>query len=263
MIPARKSAWFRRWFAGHAAGRMRATFNTVRVAGAEHLREALAAGPVVIVSNHTAWWDPLVALVLTERVAPCDSYAMMDAANLRRLPFLGRIGGFGVDLTSASDGAAVIRYAARLLDGPGRAVWVFPQGRERPVTERPLGFRRGSAEVARVAKAATVPLAIRYEFGGAERPELLVDVGEAIAPERDVEALRARQERAVTEALDRVDASLRAGDLARYEAVIRAPESALGRFAERALAWMTRPRAELTPARGGAPSPSRPARAPT
>ena len=30
-------------------------------------------------------------------------------------------------------------------------VWVFPQGRERSVTERPLGFRAGSAEVARVA----------------------------------------------------------------------------------------------------------------
>ena len=117
---------------------------------------------MVLIANHTSWWDPMVALVLTERVAPCDSYAMMDATNLARLPFLGLIGGFGVDLTSAADGAAVIRYAARLLSGPGKAVVVFPQGRERPVTERPLGFRRGSAEVARVAKAALfTPLAER------------------------------------------------------------------------------------------------------
>ena len=263
MIPARKGRLVGGLLSWDAERRLRSSFEAVRVLGLAHLEGALARGPVIVVANHTAWWDPLVALVLTERVVPCDSYAMMDAANLARLPFLGRIGGFGVDLTSASDGAAVIRYAARLLDGPGRAVWVFPQGRERPVTERPLGFRRGSAEVARVGKAKTVPLAIRYEFMGTERPHLLVDVGEAIAPERDVDALRSRQEQAVTDALDRVDAALRSGDLARYETVIRAPESALGRLAERALAWLTRPRAGLTPGRGEAPSPPRTARAPT
>lgn len=260
MTPARKSAVFRRWFAGHAAGRMRATFAAVRVAGAEHLREALAAGPVVVVSNHTAWWDPMVALVLTERVVPCDSYAMMDGANLARLPFLGLIGGFGVDLTSAADGAAVIRYAARLLDAPGRAVWVFPQGRERPVTERPLGFRRGSAEVARVAKARTVPVAIRYEFRGTERPELLVDIGASIEPARDVAALLARQEAEVTAGLDRIDAALRAGALDGYEVALRAPVGRVGALAERMLAWMTRPRGPVTPARGGERSRSRPAR---
>lgn len=241
MTPARKRAWFRRWFAGHVAGRMRRAFETVRVAGLQHLRDALASGPVVVVSNHVSWWDPMVALVLTERVVPCDSYAMMDERNLRRLPFLGLIGGFGVDLTSASDGAAVIRYAARLLDGPGRAVWVFPQGRERPHTERPLGFRAGSAEVARVAKAATVPLALRYEFMHTERPHLLVDVGEALPHQRDVQAGRERHERHVTEALDRIDTALREGALDRYETVLRAPEPVVGPLAERALAWLTRP----------------------
>ena len=255
MIPARKSAWFRRWFAGHAAGRMLATFEAVRVAGVENLREALAAGPVVLIANHTSWWDPMVALVLTERVVPCDSYAMMDATNLAGRPFLGLIGGFGVDLTSAADGAAVIRYAARLLGGPGKAVVVFPQGRERPVTERPLGFRRGSAEVARVAKARTVPVALRYEFMGTERPHLLVDVGASFEPERDVEAGRARHERAVTDGLDRIERDLRAGTLDRYEVVVRAPVSRVGALAERVLAWMTRPRGGLRPARGGRPSP--------
>lgn len=256
MTPARKSTWFRRWFAGHVAGRMRATFETVRVAGVANLREALAAGPVVLIANHTSWWDPMVALVLTERVVPCDSYAMMDATNLARLPFLGLIGAFGVDLTSAADGAAVIRYAARLLSGPGKAVVVFPQGRERPVTERPLGFRRGSAEVARVAKARTIPVALRYEFMGTERPHLFVDVGAAIEPARDVEAGREAHERAVTEAMDRIERDLCAGALDCYEVVVRAPVSRVGVLAERALAWMTRPRGGITPARGGRPSPS-------
>lgn len=243
MIAARKSRWFRRWFAAHARGRLLASFESVRVAGLARLREAVAAGPVVAVSNHVTWWDPMLVLVLTERVVPCDSYALMDAANLARLPFLGLVGAYGVDLTSPSDGAAAIRYTARLLDGPSKLVWVFPQGRERPFTERPLGFRPGSAEIARVAKATTVPLALRYEFLRTERPHLLVDVGEALAPVRDVAAGCAAHEARVTEGLDRIDAALREGALDAYEPVLQAPGGLVGPLAERLLAWMTRPRA--------------------
>lgn len=221
---------------------MRATFASVEIAGIARLRDAVAAGPVVVVSNHVAWWDPLVTLVLTERVVPCDSYALMDAANLTRLPFFGLIGAIGVDLTNPRDGAAAILHAARLLDAPGRLVWVYPQGRERPSTERPLGFRKGSAEIARVAKAATVPVAIRYEFMSVERPRLLVHVGEALAPERDVARARDAHERAVTEGLDRIDLALREGDRGGFEFVLRAPEDRWGARAERLLAWITAPR---------------------
>ena len=137
MIPARKHRLFRWWFGGHARARLRAGFSAVRAEGMDHLRAALAAGPVLIV------------LYLTEHALRCDGHAMMDAQNLQRLPFFAMVGAFGVDLANPSDGASAMRYAARLLNAPGRMVWVFPQGRERPVTERPLAFRAGSAEVAR------------------------------------------------------------------------------------------------------------------
>lgn len=131
MIPARKSRWFTAWFARHARARIAGTFGRVLVSGADELRAACAAGPVLVVANHTSWWDPLVALWLTNVVVHVDSFAMMDAANLRRLPFFGKVGAFGVDLDEAADGASAIRYAARLLDAPGRVVWIYPEGRER------------------------------------------------------------------------------------------------------------------------------------
>ena len=80
MIPARKHRLFRWWFSGHARSRLRAAFSAVRAEGMDHLRAALAAGPALIVSNHTSWWDPMVVLYLTERVLRCDGHAMMDAA---------------------------------------------------------------------------------------------------------------------------------------------------------------------------------------
>lgn len=243
MIPARKHGLFRWWFSGHARARLRASFSAVRAEGMDHLRAALAAGPALIVSNHTSWWDPMVVLYLTERVLRCDGHAMMDADNLRRLPFFAMVGAFGVDPASPSDGASAMRYAARLLDAPGRMVWVFPQGRERPVTERPLGFRPGSAEVARVARCVTVPIGLRYEHRGHERPELLMSIGEPLPWTKDVAGARAAHEAAVTARLDRLEAALGDGSADGFEALEQGGPSAAARWAEAALAAITRRRA--------------------
>lgn len=248
MIPARKHRLFRWWFSGHARGLLRRGFSAVRIEGLDYLKAALAAGPVLIVSNHTSWWDPMVILYLTEHVLRCDGHAMMDATNLRRLPFFAMVGAFGVDLANPSDGAGAMRYAARLLNAPNRMVWVFPQGRERPVTERPLAFRPGSAEVARVAKCVTVPLGLRYEHRGSERPELWISVGDAIAWTKDVAAGRASHEAAVTARLDRLEAALVEGSAEGFATLEQTPVGAVARLAEAILVWITRPWA-LGPAR--------------
>lgn len=219
---------------------MRATFGTVRIRGLEELRAATREGPVLVVSNHTSWWDPLVAIVLCARVLEIDAYALMDAKNLRRLPFFAHVGAFGVDLDDRADGARAIRYAARLLDAAGRVVWVFPQGRERPVTVRPLGFEPGAAAIARVARRArTVPIALRYEFAGRERPDLWIAIGAPVAAERDVGRGRARQEEAVAAELHAIDGALLAGSAPDFAFWHEARASRLGALAERLLAWWT------------------------
>jgi 1-acyl-sn-glycerol-3-phosphate acyltransferase len=240
VIAPRKRPWFRSWFSGHAVGRMRATFASVEIFGLSHLRDALKNGPVVVVSNHVAWWDPLVTLVLTEQIVRCDSYALMDATNLKKLPFFGLVGAIGVDLTHPSDGAAAILYTARLLKSPNQLVWIYPQGRERPPTVRPLGFRGGSAEIARVAKAHTVPIALRYEFMEVEKPRLLIHIGAPIAPERNVARATEAHERAVIEGLDHIDRVLLEGQRPGFETVIAAPQDRWGALAARALAWLTK-----------------------
>lgn len=197
-----------RWFSGVARSRIQRTFQFAAVRGVSRLRAHLDE-PVLLVSNHTAFWDPLVAIWLTNHVVEIDSYAMMDAANLRRLPFFRWVGAFGVDLDDPRDGGLAIRYAAKLLREPGRLVWVFAQGDERPITERPLRFRAGAATVSRLCPGATViPLALRYEFGQTERPALHVNIGEPLPYERNVEAGQAQQEAAVLALLDELDALL-------------------------------------------------------
>ena len=239
MIPARKVRLFNAWFAGHARARIQRTFERVRAHGLARARDLAAGAPLLVVSNHTSWWDPLLVLHASQHLLGADGHALMDAANLRRLPFFAMVGAFGVDLGDPIDGVRAIRYAARLLDRAGRLVWVFPQGRERPITERPLGFKGGSAEIARLARrAVTVPAALRYEFSGTEKPAVYLSFGEPVPAERDPSRAREAQEQAVTAELQRIERAV-CGDDAGFEDAFRSAEGDGDGVASKALALLT------------------------
>lgn len=242
MIPSRPTGWLKRYFGRVVEGRLAKTFAQVRVRGLEPLRQLAQRSPLLFVSNHTSWWDPIFLIYLSTRLLRLQGYAMMEARNLRRLPFLGRLGGFGVDLSDPADRSAAVAYSAELLQAPGQAVWIFPQGRERPAHDRAQGFLPGAAVVAsRVEALPIVPVGLRYEFCHLEKPFMLVSIGEPIAFAGDVEQCRRRQEEAVEQELVRVDQALRDLSAARdFEVVLTSRSSWIGRALERALAWLTR-----------------------
>ncbi len=243
MIAARKSELFSRFFARDAERRITGAFEAVRVRGLEHVRTALRAAPTLVVTNHTAWWDPLVAIFVSVRVLRADAYAMMDAKNLELLPFFGKVGAFGVDLADPADGARAIRYAAKLLARENRLVWLFAQGREVPVTVRPLGFRPGSGEIARVARGSiVVPGALRYEMGSTPKPTLWISFGEPLDRVRDPVAARALHEGAVTGELDRIERAIAHAEDDGFESLHSQRKEVLFAIAQRALAWITRPK---------------------
>ncbi len=236
MIPAAKSRWFNAWFARHARSRIEATFGRVLVAGRERAEAATREGPIVAVLNHSTWWDALVVLWLSEIVLATDGYALMDAKNLRRLPFFTRVGAFGVDLEDPRDGARGIRHAVRLLEAPRDVVWVFPEGRERSPFE-PLELQPGAAQIARVAKKTRVmPVGLRYVFGERERPDLFVSFGEAEPGARTAPEGVAQQKRGLETELARIDAAVARRDVTGFELLHAHAPPRFGALAERMLA---------------------------
>lgn len=242
MIPAVKSPWLTRFLRRDAERRIARSFSAVRVRGIEHAREALRTSPVLIVSNHTSWWDPLVLQWIASGELAADAYAMMDAKNILRFPFFKRVGAFGVDLDDAADGMRAIRYATKLLSKPGRLVWIFPQGAETPITKRPLQFRPGAAAVARLARhAKIIPAALRYEMRGVPKPELWLSFGvghdhlAAATPERQVDLVQAE--------MDRIEAAIHDDCPADFERMMKdaSPrDGLLFRVAQAVLIWLTR-----------------------
>lgn len=242
MIPANKSPRFVRWFSKQTEKRIRKMFSRVYVHGEDRLRNAAAATPVLVVSNHTSWWDPMSAIYLAHRLLGIDAFAMMDEKNLRKLPFLGRIGGFGIQLDNASDTRRVLKYAAGLLDRPGRLVWIFPEGAERP---RSLGvdeFKPGAAVVAKWAKGCRVmPVGLRYEFGGKEHPEAFISIGEPTAFTDNIDGDRQAQRTAVSVELEKIDSFIRdRNDDADFVLKMEQAPQRTAALAERILCYFTR-----------------------
>lgn len=157
----------------YARRRVAHDLDGVWVSGLDGARAALAGGPVIFAANHVAWWDALLLVVL-DRALGGVGWAVMDAANLRRLPFLGWVGALPLDRSSHERSIACLQASAALLDRPGRSLWIFPQGRQRPAHLRPLDLKHGLDTVHAAAAVPVIAVSVNYVFLERNRPAALL-----------------------------------------------------------------------------------------
>ncbi len=194
-----------RFFRFIVRGYFRRHFHAVRVSHPERLAEAgRQSGPLLVYANHSSWWDPMVQVLLGEKLlAGRDHFAPMDASALLRYPIFRRLGVFGIELNSRRGAAQFLRTGLRVLAGNG-VLWVTPQGRFADPRERPLEFKPGLAALAaKVPGGCTVvPLAIEYPFWNERLPECLLYLGEPVrVMGESAEEVERRLERALLDAM--------------------------------------------------------------
>jgi 1-acyl-sn-glycerol-3-phosphate acyltransferase len=210
---------FARFFVRH--------MNSLRLAqwgGPPHL--AAGEGPLVVYSNHPAWWDGVVYILAASQLFPGhEHYAPLDATMLDKYRFFGRIGGYGIDLSGPRGAAAFLRDSADILSRPNRAIWIAAQGRFSDVRERPLALKPGIVRLCELAPGAVVvPLAIEYAFWTERGGEACLAFGEPCAG-RDLAGMPRRDrlaflETALTRTLDRLSADVITRDPARFEVLL-------------------------------------------
>lgn len=199
------AVWLARRYTHYKAAR---ALDGVRATGLAAAKARAAEGPLVIAANHVSFWDAFVMVLLDEALGT-DGYVLMDKRSLDRLPFMGALGALPLDRSSRETAEADLAAAAALLDRPGRAVWIYPQGRQRPHHVRPLGYRRGVERLARASGAAVLPLALAYPFGDPPQPEAHARFGTPLDPKAP--DLAAHIEAETASLLDAVDAAFLAG----------------------------------------------------
>ena len=207
IVAASPSPGVRAVFSAMVSRMMRRKFHAVRLA-----RESRAAlvdlnageGPALVVMNHAAWWDPILAVVLwREFFSSRPPFGPIDAHELHRFRIFRKLGLFGVDPDNPDTLEAMRRYVLGLVtDAPRLVLLLTPQGTFADVRDVVVA-RPGAAAMASALRVdRAVAVAVEYGFWVDQKPEVFVRAisietqsdGTIAWHRRINEAMRANQE---------------------------------------------------------------------
>jgi 1-acyl-sn-glycerol-3-phosphate acyltransferase len=185
--------------------------------------------PLLLVANHTNWWDGFLAHQVT-RALGLHFQILMDAKGVAAYPVFKRFGAVPVRRGSAAGSVADLHAVGQNLR-PGVAVWIFPQGERRPQGARVAGCEHGAAHLALAReRVRIVPVAIRYPFLSEQLPEGFLLLGgswvagraEGPAGGREArQALTAEIERRLNEVVAALDARLAAEAVGEFRTLVQ------------------------------------------
>ena len=136
--------------------------------------------PLLLLPNHSTWWDGFFVYLLNKRIFRRTAYLMMLEAQLTKYKFFRKIGAYSIEPKHRRGIFESLAYTVELLNQSASLVSIFPQGELLPWHTRPLGYKRGVEWILREygKPVAILPLAIRAEFRGEKRPEVFFLFGD-------------------------------------------------------------------------------------
>lgn len=178
MIPSKKNKLIGGLFAIYHKRLLKKHFYAIHLTGTENLQHLQKNSPVILYANHSNWWDGFIAYFLTNRYLKKDDYLMMDIEQMKKYWFFKYVGVFSVNRKAPADALNSVNYAAGLLKGTAKYLWIFPQGDMVPQDKRPLKFFSGINKIAeKTGSVNIVPVCFRYEFLKEQRPEVFISIG--------------------------------------------------------------------------------------
>lgn len=179
MIRARHRLWADIIFQPYLSWLFKRNFHEIRLLGTQpEIPDDL---PLLLLPNHSTWWDGFFVYLLNKRVFRRTTYLMMLEAQLTKYKFFAKIGAYSIEPENRRSAIESLEYTVELLEQEMSLVTIFPQGELLPWYTRPLGYKRGVEWVLQKhGKPVTVlPLAIRTEFLGEKRPSVFFLFGDA------------------------------------------------------------------------------------
>ncbi|TMU86882.1 glycerol acyltransferase [Bacillus sp. BHET2] len=149
----------------------------------------------LLLANHSSWWDGLLVFYVNHYVVKEDSYAMMSQKGMEDFSFFRKIGAFSVNPDSPKDLVTSLKFAEKCLQEK-KTVWIFPQGKEEHLEQRPLTFMSGPAFLQeRNPEIKLTSVSFYYTFRHDQRPEVFIRLNEEPLEEREDQSRKERTER--------------------------------------------------------------------
>ncbi len=137
--------------------------------------------PLLILPNHSTWWDGFFVYLFNLRFIKRPFYIMMLEEQLRKNPFFKYVGAFGITQKSISSVKAAIRYTSALLNQTKHppTVCMFPQGELLP-WHQPVHFQPGVSSILRLTNQPVqiVLLCMHAVLLDEQRPHVFFKLGE-------------------------------------------------------------------------------------
>jgi hypothetical protein len=183
MIKAQHAAWADRIFHSYVRRLFKRHFRAIHLLGA--IPETNPDLPLLLLPNHSTWWDGFFVYLLNKKSFRRKIYLMMLEDQLARYKFFSRLGAYSINPHSASGIKNSLRYSIDILNEkimPRPLLCIFPQGELLPWEVRPLIFKNGVERILSGygGKVNLLPLAIKAEFLNERLPEAFFLFGENI-----------------------------------------------------------------------------------
>ena len=136
--------------------------------------------PLLIYGNHPSWWDPLIAHFLNRCLFPTRQfYAPIDAQALEQYSVFGKLGFYGVQMSTTSGAAAFLKQTTAILNGGQTAIWITPEGRFSDARDHTADLMPGLSHMCtKLTRGKVVPLALEYLFWDERLPVCLAKFGQ-------------------------------------------------------------------------------------
>lgn len=164
-------------------GMLENRFFALRYKGEENFQNRDDSVPTIAFAPHCNWWDGIVGYNITRRIFGKEIRLMVEELN--RFPLLRRGGAFPVNKKSPQASMEALQYSVDVIEDLNNVLYIFPQGIIKPPNFRPIEFQSGLGYIAQKAakkygKVNLIPIAVNYYFLRADKPEVLVEIGEVI-----------------------------------------------------------------------------------
>ena len=181
MIKARHAAWADRIFHPYVIRLFERRFHAIHLLGG--IPETDPDLPLLLLPNHSTWWDGFFVYLLNKKKFRRKPYLMMLEDQLARYKFFSRLGAYSINPHSAASIKNSLRYSVDILNekiSPRPMLCIFPQGELLPWDQRPLVFKNGLEAILSGygGKANLLPLAIKTIFLNEQLPEAFFLFGE-------------------------------------------------------------------------------------
>jgi hypothetical protein len=139
--------------------------------------------PLILIPNHSTWWDGIFIYFLNHVLFKRTFYIMMLEDQLQRYPFFARLGAYGIRPGVLSEVKTSLNYTIDILSDKtdhGVLVCIFPQGELLSWSHRPVVFKKGiDTIISRCQKRLTLlPLAMQTVFLQEQRAQVFFLFGQ-------------------------------------------------------------------------------------